>query len=65
MTAAALRMETSRRREAPRPADQLRTLAARVRKLSIVGRLDVERSFIERDDVARELVRLAQVLDRA
>ena len=65
MTAAALRIETSRRHDVQRPAERLRALAARVRRLSLVGRLDIERSFIERDDVARELCRLARDLEHA
>ena len=52
-------------RRSDHPAERLRALAARVRRLSLVGRLDIERSFIERDDLARELVRLARDLEHA
>lgn len=65
MTAAALHVEASRRHPAQHPADRLRVLAARVRRLSLVGRLGTEESYVERDDVARELVRLARELANA
>jgi hypothetical protein len=45
------------------PADTLRQLATRVRRLSLAGRLGTEASYIERDDVTRQLVRLAADLE--
>ena len=58
-------MSPARRPAEPRPAERLRELARKVRRLSLVGRLDIEASFVERDELARALVRLAAELERA
>lgn len=54
---------TPRRPPEPSPPERLRQLAQRVRRLSLVGRLDVEASFVERESVAAELRRLARELE--
>jgi hypothetical protein len=46
-----------------RPDERLRALAARVRHLGLGGRFDPERAVIEREDVARQLYRLARDLE--
>ncbi len=60
----ALRLVQIDRRPLETPAARLRALAGRVRRLSIAGRLGTEESFVERDDVARELMALARELER-
>jgi hypothetical protein len=45
-------------------AEQLRTLANRVRRLGLAGRFDPEAAFIERDELAHPLRRLAVGLER-
>lgn len=64
MTAAAMRLETSRRREPARPADQLRALASRVARLACSGRTDPESITVEKLTVAAEMRRLAAELER-
>ncbi len=54
-----------RRQPEPSPPQRLRELARKVRRLSLSGRLDVEASFVERDELARALVRIAAELERA
>jgi len=53
---------------APRPecdlAHELRAVAQRVARLGLGGRLDPESAFIEREEVANELRRLAKAADR-
>jgi hypothetical protein len=45
-------------------AAQLRALASRVRRVGLNGRLDPEAAFIERDELAHALRRLADSLER-
>ena len=47
----------------PSPTERLRSLARRVRRLSLAGRLGTEDSYIERDAVARALLSLARELE--
>jgi hypothetical protein len=63
MTAVAS-VETSRRREVLPPADGLRELASRVRRLGICGRTTPELTLLEKEQVAFELMRLARTLER-
>jgi hypothetical protein len=48
----------------PSAAEQLRTLARRVRRLGLAGRFDPEAAFIERDELAHGLHRLAAELEK-
>ena len=48
----------------PSAADQLRALARRVRRVGLNGRFDPEAAFIERDELAHALLRLADRLER-
>ena len=64
MTAAALRIETSRRHDVQRPADRLRDLAARVARLGVVGRVTPETIVVEKLSLAAEMRRLAAELER-
>lgn len=50
---------------APGPAEHLRDLAARVRRLGVHGRLTPEEIVVERDDIAARLRRLARSLETA
>jgi hypothetical protein len=45
-------------------SSELRALAARVRRVGLNGRFDPEAAFIERDELARALRRLADGLER-
>jgi hypothetical protein len=45
-------------------ANQLRALASRVRRVGLGGRFDPEAAFIERDELAHALLRLADRLER-
>jgi hypothetical protein len=47
------------------PADRLRALAGRVRRLGLAGRFDPESAYAEREEVARALHRLSRELERA
>ena len=47
----------------PSAAEQLRTLARRVRRVGLNGRFDPEAAFIERDELAHALLRLADSLE--
>jgi hypothetical protein len=58
-------MTPERRLAEPSPPQRLRELAQRVRRLSIVGRLDIEASYVERESVVIELRRLAREMERA
>ena len=55
------RIEASSSR--PSPAEQLRTLARVVERLGLNGRFDPEAAFIERDELAHALRRLADRLE--
>jgi hypothetical protein len=55
------RIEASSSRRSP--AEQLRTLARVVERLSLNGRFDPEAAFIERDELAHALRRLADRLE--
>lgn len=46
------------------PADHLRGLAARVRRLGLAGRFDPETAYAEREEVAQALRRLAREVER-
>ena len=48
----------------PSAADHLRALASRVRRAGLNGRFDPEAAFIERDELAHALRRLADRLER-
>ena len=48
----------------PSAPDQLRALASRVRHVGLNGRFDPEAAFIERDELAHALRRLADRLER-
>jgi hypothetical protein len=48
----------------PSAANQLRALATRVRRVGLNGRFDPEAAFIERDELAHALLRLADGLER-
>ena len=48
----------------PSAANQLRALASRVRRVGLNGRFDPEAAFIERDELAHALLRLADRLER-
>ena len=48
----------------PSAANQLRALASRVRRMGLNGRFDPEAAFIERDELAHALLRLADRLER-
>ena len=51
---------------APPPvAARLRAMATRVRRLGLAGRFDLEAAYIERDEIAQALLRLAIEADRA
>lgn len=54
---------TPRDRPAPTPAERLRKLAARVRRLAVAGRTDPEAVLIAKHDIARALARLARELE--
>jgi hypothetical protein len=45
-------------------ADQLRALASRVHRVGLNGRFDPEAAFVERDELAHALRRLADRLER-
>lgn len=45
--------------------ERLRTLAHRIAKLGLGGRMDPEAAFIEREDVARMVLGVARELERA
>jgi hypothetical protein len=51
-------------RGATSASSELRALAGRVRRLGLTGRFDPEAAFIERDELARALHRLADGLER-
>ena len=48
----------------PSAANQLRALVRRVRSMGLNGRFDPEAAFIERDELAHALLRLADRLER-
>jgi hypothetical protein len=62
--AAALPPDAGGTRMARSAAAQLRALANRVRRVGLNGRLDPEAAFIERDELAHALRRLADGLER-
>jgi hypothetical protein len=65
--AAASAVDRGRRADAivtPSPAERLRDLARRVRRMGLNGRLDPEAAYIERDEIANDLTSVAQVLQR-
>lgn len=63
MTAVAMRVEPSRRRESQTPADRLRDLATRVARLAVAGRTDPETIVVEKLTVAAEMRRLARAIE--
>lgn len=63
MTAAALRVGTVRRRT-DHPADRLRSLATRVARLGIVGRVTPESIIVEKLSLAAELRAMARELEQ-
>jgi hypothetical protein len=58
-----------RRRQAdamsgPAPAEQIRDLARRVRRMGLNGRLDPELAFLEREELSDDLDAMARALER-
>ncbi len=47
------------------PATRLRSLAGRIRRLAVSGRLDPEAIFSEKEQIVVELCRIAREIDHA